>query len=88
MIYARALDKTVAEDYFKAMEQVEQKLALPITCSNRSLSPTEMLALVDVLFSTDLNPEQFEIASTLHTGLVIFSGELAPEGNVNVRTYV
>jgi integrase/recombinase XerD len=29
MIYARALDQTVAEDYFKAMEKVEQNLELP-----------------------------------------------------------
>jgi hypothetical protein len=37
MIYARALDQTVAEDYFKAMEQVEQDLDLPANQSNEPL---------------------------------------------------
>jgi hypothetical protein len=28
MIYARVLDQTMADDYFKAMQQIEQQLTL------------------------------------------------------------
>jgi hypothetical protein len=34
MIYARVLDQTMAEDYFKAMERVEQRLDLIPTSKN------------------------------------------------------
>lgn len=69
MIYARAHDKNVAEDYFKAMERVEKQLDLPTSCSIQTPSPKEIIALVDALFGSALTPNQFEIVSTLHSCL-------------------
>jgi hypothetical protein len=69
MIYARVLDQTMADDYFKAMEQIEQQLTLPATILNQPPSTGEMLDLVDQLFGSALNPAQFEIVSALRTGL-------------------
>jgi hypothetical protein len=69
MIYARALDQTVADDYFKAMEQVEQQLVLPLASSKKQVSINEMLVLINSLFKSSLDPTQFEIASTLQAGL-------------------
>ena len=54
MVYARVHDKTVAEDYFKAMEQVEQQLALPMNLVKCSPSTSELLVLVDSLQGTRL----------------------------------
>ncbi len=69
MIYARAHDQTVAEDYYKAMEQVEQQLALPEDHPQQPPSASELLALADSLGNDPLNPAQFEIVSALRAGL-------------------
>jgi integrase len=69
MIYARALDQTVAEDYFKAMEQVEQKLALSENLDIQPLPVGEMLRMVNVLSGTILSSAQSEIIQELRSGL-------------------
>ena len=69
MIYARVLDSTLADDYFKAMEQVEQQLSSPAAIFNQPPSTNEMLNLVNQLFSSALSPIQFEIISNLRFGL-------------------
>ncbi len=70
MIYARALDQTVADDYFKAMEKVEQELALPPICSDQTPSMNQMLALADSLMDNHLPLEQAETLRLLRSGLM------------------
>jgi integrase len=75
MIYARALDHTVAEDYFKAMEQVELRLAPLFHSLNQPHSASEMLSLADALFASALNPEQHDILLKLRIGLSWLAGQ-------------
>ncbi len=84
MIYARVHDKTVAEDYFKAMEQVEQKLALPVNPVKSPSSTGELLFLVNSLQGTTLNLAQREIVSALRSGLTLLAGQQIQMIDVNV----
>ena len=84
MIYARALDQTVADDYFRAMEQVEQRLVFPVGQLKQPSSATSMLGLVDSLFKSRLDPEQSEIVSALRTGLSLLAGQQLRVFDVNV----
>jgi integrase/recombinase XerD len=86
MVYARVHDQTVADDYFKAMEQVEQQLALPIACSDQPPSTSKMLSLVDSLFNSRLSPDQAEIASALRSGL--FSLVAKETKSLSIRAFV
>lgn len=65
MIYARAHDKTVANDSYAAMAQVESRLALPIDIPSISPSRHELLVLLDMLRDRILNEAQQEIVQTL-----------------------
>jgi integrase len=69
MIYARVLDQTVAEDYFKAMEQVEQQMDLPSEPREEPPSASKMLSLANLLFQSTLEPAQVEIVAVLRSGL-------------------
>jgi integrase/recombinase XerC len=69
MIYARVLDQTMADDYFKAMQQIEQQLTLPAEIMKQPVSTSEMLDLVDQLLKSRLNPEQHEIVLAIYSGL-------------------
>jgi hypothetical protein len=69
MVYARVLDQTMADDYFKAMQQIEQQLTLPTVILSQPLSTGQMLDLVDQLFGSKLSTNQFEIVSALRNGL-------------------
>jgi hypothetical protein len=84
MVYARVLDQTMADDYFKAMEQIEQQLTLPVAILNQSPSTSQMLDLVDQLFSSALNAKQFEIVSALRNSLSQLMGQKEMIGSVNV----
>jgi integrase/recombinase XerC len=75
MIYARAHDQTIAQDYFRAMEQVEQQLAMPISIQGKPPSPGEMLSLASLLFKSVLAPEQQVIITELMAGLSRWLGE-------------
>ncbi len=80
MIYARALDHIVAEDYYKAMEAIEQKFTRPSINSREDHSPQEMINLVDVLGATTLDPIQTEIIRELRLGLShLLWPELVPD---------
>jgi hypothetical protein len=70
MIEARVLDQTTADDYIKAMEKIEQRLTLPITILNLTPSTSEMLDLVDKLFSANPNSSQFHIITRLRFGML------------------
>jgi hypothetical protein len=69
MIYARVLDQTVAEDYFKAMVQVEKQLTMPEGLLAQPVPVGEMLKMVDLLVGSILEPAQSEIIQTLRSGL-------------------
>jgi hypothetical protein len=61
MIYARVLDKTMANDYFKAMRQIEQQLTMPTAILYQPPSKMEMLVLANSLVNSALTSTQFEI---------------------------
>jgi integrase/recombinase XerD len=86
MIYARVHDRTMAEDYFKAMAQVEQRLELngpPVAeprlagvVGDRSAPPEKLngshllLSLVDTLATGTLNERQREVVAALRNGIL------------------
>ena len=82
MVYARAHDQTVAEDYFTAMERVEQRLEIvpqeEATCTEHSRSmgdvkvqePTKVIQLIERLELPELClEERLGIASQLRVML-------------------
>jgi hypothetical protein len=87
MIYARVLDQTMADDYFKAMEKIEQQITLPAAVLNQPPSANEMLGLVKQLFSSALDPEQIEIVSVLHNGLTCLAEGYIESRNPSNQLY-
>jgi integrase len=75
MVYARVLDQTMADDYFKAMQQIEQQLMLPAAMLSQPISTSQMLDLVNQLLGTSLNTQQQGIASSLYNGLFRLVGQ-------------
>src|SRR5271157_4945581 len=69
IIYARALDQTVAEDYFRAMEKIEEGLELASIDSLDTSSSQAMITLVEALGATVLDPAQTAIVQELRIGL-------------------
>ena len=89
MIYARAHDQTVAEDYFAAMERVEQRLEIgPISQPDSSVvneqtivkEPGQMALWLERLAVPELSQEERqEIAKNLKQALRIsFASQLSP----------
>jgi integrase len=68
--YARLYDGTVAADYYRAMAQVENRLALPENATVPPPTAGELLALVDSLHTGTLNEPQAEAVQALRAGLV------------------
>jgi site-specific recombinase XerD len=68
MIYARAHDKEVAEDYFRAMKSVEKGLEIPSTEVNGMHSTNKMVRLVEALGETNLDSAQMELLQELRLG--------------------
>ena len=68
--YARLYDGTVATEYYRAMEQVESRLALVEVDERKPLNPDRLLALVDSLSESLLEEEQSEMLQTLRTGIL------------------
>jgi hypothetical protein len=68
--YARLYDGTVAADYYRAMAQVENRLALVENAQIAPSSPGELIALVDALRVGTLNDSQRETLSVLRAGLL------------------
>jgi site-specific recombinase XerD len=75
MVYARVLDQTMADDYFKAMQQIEQQLTLPVAMLSQPVSTSQMLDLVNELLGTVLDTQQQGIASSLYEGLFRLVGQ-------------
>jgi hypothetical protein len=59
----------MADDYFKAMQQIEQQITLPMTTLVQPPSTNQMLGLVEQLFGSTLDTKQIEIVSALRNGL-------------------
>lgn len=67
--YARLYDGVVATDYYRAMHEVEHRLALPEDQRSQPPCIGELLAMVDALRQGTLNASQAELVQSLHTGL-------------------
>lgn len=75
MVYARAHDQTVAEDYFAAMERVEQRLEI-VPAEQKSYEvvkvqePEKLFQLIERLEMPDLcYEERIDVASQLRRAL-------------------
>ena len=68
--YARLYDGTVATDYYRAMLQVEQQMALPEDAKAEPPNSGQLLALVDTLRNGTLNEAQQETVRVLRAGIV------------------
>ncbi len=95
MIYAHAHDQTVAEDYFAAMERVEQRLEIvpeaEDTCTERSRSmgdvKVQVVQLIQRLELPELcYEERLGIASQLRNALGAVN-EHAPPDNIDVASF-
>jgi hypothetical protein len=94
LIYARAYDQTVAEDYFAAMSRVEQRLdiALPPPKPEPIIEdevvkvqePAQLLAWIEQLTKPELcQKERLEIASYLKQALSLnLASQNAPPGDI------
>lgn len=67
--YARLYDGTVAAGYYRAMADVERRLALPEDRLEKPPALGQLLAMVDALHSGTLNAEQVELVRLLRSGL-------------------
>ena len=76
MGYARLYDGTVAADYYRAMVQVEQRLATQDDALNVVPSVGELLALVDALQNGTLSESQRETVQALRTGITALTQTL------------
>jgi integrase/recombinase XerD len=83
MIYARVLDQTMANDYFKAMQKIEHQLTLPVAVLAQLPSTEEIINLVDQLFSSALDTKQIEIVTALRNGLTQLAGQETMIGSAN-----
>ena len=72
MVYARVHDHTVAEDYYTAMEQVEQRLDLIDTIeeSRTTTQAEELAAMLSSLRDADLNPTQMSTVMAVREGIL------------------
>jgi hypothetical protein len=72
--YARVYDGTVAADYYRAMAQVESRLAQD---GAEAIPPTsgQLLALVDSLRGGTLNDTQKETVQALRAGILALAQE-------------
>ena len=73
MIYARVHDKTVADDYYHAMTDVENRIAVANNESTVAPNVSELLAFVDRLRAEPLSTSQHEIVQTLRSSIEAFA---------------
>jgi hypothetical protein len=68
--YARLYDGTVAADYYRAMDQVEARMALAQGTDDGPPTGGQLLALVDALHDGTLNGAQRETVHALRLGIL------------------
>lgn len=71
--YARLYDGTIARDYFKAMNEVEQQLGLVEGDGKKAPQYGELVALVDSLCSSLLNESQSTTVQAIRSGILALS---------------
>jgi len=86
MIFARVLDQTMSDDYFKAMEQIEKQLTLPLNPFPRSPFASELLVLLDTLLENvkDLSPS--EVIFAVRNQLIFSAEHQAMENRIMCPT--
>jgi integrase/recombinase XerD len=72
--YARLYDGTVASDYYRAMAQVENKLALEDDAEIASLTPDALLALLDSLDDSLPEEDKARAIQALRAGILALAG--------------
>lgn len=68
--YARLYDGTVAADYYRAMAEVESRLALAEGAAGEAAGSGELLAMVDALRAGTLNETQREVVQALRAAIM------------------
>jgi hypothetical protein len=68
--YARLYDGTIAADYYRAMAEVEARLALAEETASEAPHSGELLAMVDALQTGTLNETQREIVQALRAAIL------------------
>jgi hypothetical protein len=63
-------DGTIAADYYRAMGQIERRLALDESADDSPPNGGYLLALVDTLGNGTLNEDQREMVHTLRQGIL------------------
>ncbi len=81
--YARLYDGTLAADYYSAMHQVEQQLALPEDSVKEPPRIGELIALADALRNGSLNPQQTELVRALREGLGLLEDVKVQSANMS-----
>jgi hypothetical protein len=82
--YTRLYDGTVAADYYRAMGQIEARMAL---AEDTGDPPTggQLLALVDALSDGTLNEDQRETVQALRVGILALAEQQATEVACQVK---
>jgi len=75
--YARLYDGTIAADYYRAMNGIEQLFEMPESRQVAASTPAELVALVDSLNGGTLNENQRATVQALREGIL----SLAVKGN-------
>jgi site-specific recombinase XerD len=70
LTYTRLYDGTIAADYYRAMGQIERRLALDESVDDSPPNGGYLLALVDALGNGTLNESQKETVHTLRQGIL------------------
>jgi integrase len=68
--YARLYDGTLAADYYRAMADIERRLALAEGPTTSAPDPAQLLALVDALSAGTLNQTQRQTVQALRAGIL------------------
>jgi site-specific recombinase XerD len=75
LVYAKVHDHVVAEDYFSAMAQVEQRLELASASNGdvKSATPEELVALLDALQDSHLDEAQAVAITAVREGILLLA---------------
>jgi integrase/recombinase XerD len=75
LAYARLYDGTVAADYYRAMDGIEEQSALGESAEVSQCDPGHLLAMVDALSNGTLNENQRETIKSLRAAILTLTGK-------------
>lgn len=80
MVYARVFDGTVAEDYFKAMDQIEGLTSSELAPARSS---SKVLSLLEILQQDLTDPNQKQLVAEIQTSVkqLVLSKTMYPKGD-------